>query len=76
MQTRTHHSISTSSARVQAFGRSMSLQIQQYAARQVNRGKSLCFLSWVIVELILGIGWLTGEHLKGGGFGPTIGSRC
>ena len=75
MQTRTHHYISTSSARVRAFGRSMSLQIQQYAARRVNRGKSLYFLSWVIVGFILGIGWLTEELLRGGGFGPTIGSR-
>jgi hypothetical protein len=53
----------------------MSLQIQQYAARRVNRGKSLYFLSWVIVGFILGIGWLTEELLRGGGFGPTIGSR-
>lgn len=68
MQTRTYHSISASSAAVQAFGRSMSLQIQQYAARRVNRGKSLCLLSWVIVGFILGVGWLTGELLKGGGW--------
>jgi hypothetical protein len=33
------------------------------------------FLSWVIVGFILGIGWVTGEPLKGGGLGPTIGSR-
>jgi hypothetical protein len=33
------------------------------------------FLAWLIIGLIIGVGWLTGELLKGGGFGPVIGSR-
>jgi hypothetical protein len=40
----------------------------------VNKDESVCFLSWIIVGFILGIGWVAGELLKGGGFGPAIGS--
>lgn len=32
------------------------------------------FLAWLIIGLLLGIGWLTGALLQGGGFGPIIGS--
>jgi hypothetical protein len=40
-----------------------------------NEGtSSMYFLAWIIIGLIIGSGWLTGELLRGGGFGPIIGS--
>lgn len=46
-----------------------------YILHEAKKGRRMYFLAWLIIGLIIGIGWLTGELLKGGGFGPTIGAR-